>query len=276
MSHQMQRAFYAIPLPPTAKLIGLTLAWHHNAESGRCDPSVLLLAKETCVCERSISMALKTLETDGHITIIRRTGQHNHYLLHPRSKCGTASDAPPQQMRVTPAANAVPPPQQMRYTPAADAAKLEGTGIRTGNEPESFASAAANAGDGDSLFPIEPPPPKPAKERKPKPEANTDPRQAFVISRLVRVYKDVTGEELIMDTSGWSRTQSGLKKLLPIIPTHDGDEILNRWHAVLMASKECTHVPALVHSATHPFNFLNAKNYDVVSRMVIDIYNRQR
>ncbi len=142
-----------------------------------------------------------------------------------------------------------------------------------------IASAPANAGDGDSLFPIESKPvQKPEKKRKAKPttETTTDPRQTFVINRLGKVYEDVTGEKLAMDPSGWSRTQSGLKKLLPIIPTHDGDEILNRWHAVLMASKECTHVPSLVHSATRPFNFLNAKNYDVVSRMVIDIYNRQR
>jgi hypothetical protein len=271
----MQRAFYAIPLPPTAKLIGLTLAWHHNAESGRCDPSVLLLAKETCVCERSISMALKTLEADGHITIIRRTGQHNHYLLHPRSKCGTASDAPPQEMRETPAANAVPPPQQMRYTPAADAAKLEVTGRVNRKEPESFASAAANAGGSDSLFPIEPPQPKPPKERKPKPETELDPRQTPIIQKLADVYQTAMGEKLCMDAADWSRTQSGLKKLLPLIPDADKDDILTNWYNVLVISKNGSHVPALVHTATRPFNFLNKKNYDVVNRMVVDVSQRQ-
>jgi hypothetical protein len=146
-------------------------------------------------------------------------------------------------------------------------------------KPENpFASADANAGEVDSLFPIEPPQTKPAKERKvkPKPETTADPRQAFVISRLVKVYKDVTGEDLIMDPSGWSRTQSGLKKLLPLIPSHDGDYILNRWFDALTASQNCTHVPAIVHAAARPFNFLNTKNYDVVNRMVIDISQRQR
>ena len=284
MSHQMQRAFYAIQLPPTAKLIGLTLAWHHNAETGRCDPSVLLLASETCVCERSISMALKTLEADGHITIIRRTGQHNHYLLHPRSKCGTASDAPPQEMRVTPAANAVPPPQQMRYTPAADAAKLEVTGKKNRKEPESFASAPpiasaqADAGDTNSLFPIEPPTPQPKPKREPKPksEAEIDPRQTPIVQKLADVYQTATGEKLRMDAADWSRTQSGLKKLLPLIPDTDKDDILTNWYNVLVISKNGSHVPALVHTATRPFNFLNKKNYDVVNRMVMDVSQRQR
>jgi hypothetical protein len=145
-------------------------------------------------------MALKTLEADGHITIIRRTGQHNHYLLHPRSKCGTASDAPPQQMRETPAADAVPPPQQMRYTPAADAAKLERTGIRTGNEPESFASASANAGDTDSLSLIDPPPPPPKPKPKPKPEGTADHRHHEITSRIGAVFEEVTGEPFMFST----------------------------------------------------------------------------
>jgi hypothetical protein len=210
----MQRAFYAIQIPPTAKLIGLTLAWHHNAESGRCDPSVLLLAKETCVCERSISMALKTLEADGHITIIRRTGQHNHYLLHPRSKCGTASDAPPQQMR---------------YTPAADAAKLEVTGRVNRKEPESLASAAANAEDGDSLFPIEPPPPKPARERKPKPEGTADSRLKPIKDGLAPVFEKTKGREFDCD---WKKTVGAIRRFLESRSKVTPDEFLEVWSLV--------------------------------------------
>ena len=232
MSHQMQRAFYAIPLPPTAKLIGLTLAWHHNAESGRCDPSVLLLAKETCVCERSISMALKALEADGHITIIRRTGQHNHYLLHPRSKCGTASDAPPQEMRETPAADAVPPPQQMRYTPAADAAKLEVTGRVNRKEPESFASAAANAGEPDSLFPIEPPQPKPQRERKLKPETTTDHRHREITFRIGAAFSEVMEVPFIFSTRF-------AKELATFLKQYPGtaDDFLGMYQQMLKAGR---------------------------------------
>lgn len=229
MSHQMQRAFYAIQLPPTAKLIGLTLAWHHNAETGRCDPSVLLLASETCVCERSISMALKTLEADGHITIIRRTGQHNHYLLHPRSKCGTASDAPPQQMRVTPAADAVPPPQQMRYTPAADAAKLEVTGKKNRKEPESSASASADAGNTDSLFPIEPPQPKPKREPKPKPEGTADPRLKPIKDGLAPVFEKTKGREFDCD---WKKTVGAIRRFLESRSKVTPDEFLEVWSLV--------------------------------------------
>jgi hypothetical protein len=156
-------------------------------------------------------MALKTLEADGHITIIRRTGQHNHYILHPRSKCGTASDAPPQEMRVTPAANAVPPPQQMRYTPAADAAKLEVTGKKNRKEPESFASASANAGNTDSPFPIDPPQPKPKREPKPKPEGMADPRHREITSGIGAVFEEVMGEPFMFSTR-FAKELSGFLK----------------------------------------------------------------
>jgi hypothetical protein len=84
------------------------------------------------------------------------------------------------------------------------------------------------------------------------------------------------GEKLRMDAADWSRTQSGLKKLLPLIPDADKDDILTNWYNVLVISKNGSHVPALVHTATRPFNFLNKKNYDVVNRMVVDVSNRQR
>jgi hypothetical protein len=144
-------------------------------------------------------------------------------------------------------------------------------------KPENlFASASANAGDDDSLFPIDPPQPKPPKERKPKPETELDPRQTPIIQKLADVYQTAMGEKLRMDAADWSRTQSGLKKLLPLIPEADKDDILTNWYNVLVVSKNGSHVPALVHTATRPFNFLNKKNYDVVNRMVMDVSQRQR
>jgi len=59
-------------------------------------------------------------------------------------------------------------------------------------KPENpFASAAANAGEDDSLFPIEPPQPKPPKERKPKPETSADPRHHEITSRIGAAFSEV-------------------------------------------------------------------------------------
>jgi len=276
MSIEMQKAFRLIRTHNTAKHVADWLAWHHNDATRRCDPSIATLCDETCLSDRAVQKAISQLESEGHISVIRTLGQRSHYLLHPRTTFTPEGDSPPNDVHPTPERRSPLPPKDIRGTPERRSHEREVKVTSKGNEPESLASAAANAGDGDSLFPIKPRQTKPAKERKPKPETTTDPRQAFVISRLVNVYKDVTGEDLIMDPSGWARTQSGLKKLLPLIPGHDGDCILNKWFDALTASQNCTHVPAIVHAAARPFNFLNAKNYDVVNRMVIDISQRQR
>jgi len=290
MSIRMMHQFKRIQTTSSAKFVGLMLADHLNDATGRCDPSVALLCAETCLEERAVRRALKALRDGGHITQICRPGCTPIYRLHPQFPAGATLpqiDTPPHidtpvELPPLPIETGGSPPNRQGTPPHIDRVPLPISppkSERTRREPEKnpFASAAANAGESDSLFPIESEPvQKPMKERKPKPEATADPRQAFVISRLVKVYKDVTGEELIMDPSGWSRTQSGLKKLLPLIPGHDGDCILNRWFDALTASQNCTHVPAIVHAAARPFNFLNTKNYDVVNRMVIDISQRQR
>jgi len=134
MSVEMQRAFYAVNLPPTAKFVAVTLAWHHNAETNRCDPSAALLAQETGLCERSVRAALKVIANTKHMTVRQRSGTTPSYLLHPIgpcSKCTPAGDAPLQQMHPTPASAAPPPLQEMHPTPAGDAPKQERTGRLT-------------------------------------------------------------------------------------------------------------------------------------------------
>ena len=144
----MQRAFYASDLPPTARFVAVTLAWHHNAQTNRCDPSAALLAQETGLCERSVRAALKVIADAGHMTVRQRSGTTPNYLLHPVdpcSKCTPAGDAPLQEMHPTPAGDAPPPLQEMHPTPAGDAPKQERTGRLTVREPQVVSPAAPDA-----------------------------------------------------------------------------------------------------------------------------------
>ena len=148
MSFEMQRAFYAVKLPPTAKFVAVTLAWHHNAETGRCDPSAALLAEETGLCERSVRAALKLIADAGHMTVRQRSGMTPNYLLHPAvpcSKCTPAGDAPLQEMHPTPASAAPPPLQEMHPTPAGEAPKQERTGKLTVREHQVMSPPAPEA-----------------------------------------------------------------------------------------------------------------------------------
>ena len=118
----------------------------------------------------------------------------------------------------------------MRYTPAADAAKLEGTGIRTGNEPESSASAAADAGNTDSLFPTEPPKPKPKPKREPKPKPEgTDPRLKPIKDGLAPVFEKTKGREFDCD---WKKTVGAIRRFLESRSKVTPDEFLEVWSLV--------------------------------------------
>jgi len=283
MSIRMMHQFKRIQTTSSAKFVGLMLADHLNDSTGRCDPSVALLCAETCLEERAVRRALKALRDGGHITQICRPGCTPIYRLHPQFPAGATLPQidTPVELSPLPIETGGSPPNRQGTPPHIDRVPLPISppkSERTRREPEKnpFASASANAGEVDSLFPIEPPQPKPAKERKPKPETELDPRQTPIVQKLADVYQTAMGEKLRMDAADWSRTQSGLKKLLPLIPDADKDDILTNWYNVLVVSKNGSHVPALVHTATRPFNFLNKKNYDVVNRMVVDVSQRQR
>lgn len=204
----MQRAFYATDLPPTARFVALTLAWHHNAETDRCDPSVMLIANETGLCERSVRSALKTISEAGHMTVVQRPGSTPMYQLHPVTpaspapqpciSCTPATDAPLHLLHHPPATDAPPPLQEMHPTPASPAPKLERTGRGTSNEQESAPALPASPPETVpaqtlSLFSDEPaltPKPKP---RKPKPPAEfqppKDPRHHEITREIKAIYE---------------------------------------------------------------------------------------
>lgn len=67
---------------PSAKLVLLCLAYHHNGKTGRCDPTVRLLVEETGLSNVTVMTALTTLEAS--LLLEKRPGHgrsHNAYIL---------------------------------------------------------------------------------------------------------------------------------------------------------------------------------------------------
>jgi hypothetical protein len=93
----MQSAAYAIPLPPVPKAVLNALAWHHNAQTGRCDPSVATLCADTGFKELAIRRALKLLRTNGLIQSVLRHGTTPQYqlTLPPTDTLPTTDRVPP-------------------------------------------------------------------------------------------------------------------------------------------------------------------------------------
>jgi len=64
-------------MTPASALVLLALARRHNQETGRCDPSLLRLSRDTGLGERTVRGAIRQLEALGVIVTIhrkRRTG----------------------------------------------------------------------------------------------------------------------------------------------------------------------------------------------------------
>lgn len=55
-----------------SKLVLLSLADHHNQETGRCDPSIARLQKATGLSERAIRKAIRELEVLRLVTTVER------------------------------------------------------------------------------------------------------------------------------------------------------------------------------------------------------------
>ena len=58
---------------PSGKLVLIALANRHNQETGRCDPSVELIANDLGISERAVQYGLRELEKNGLITTTHRT-----------------------------------------------------------------------------------------------------------------------------------------------------------------------------------------------------------
>ncbi len=126
----MTEAFKTL-LPTTQKFVFVALCDNAN-DQGECYPSISVLCRKTSLKERAVQGAIKYLVESGYMTVMIRKGRSTYYyikpvdewpkLVHtPRIKCIPARNAPPQELRDTPAVNAPPPPHQMHPTPAPNA-----------------------------------------------------------------------------------------------------------------------------------------------------------
>lgn len=148
MSVRMIQAFKKSGLPATERLVAYMLADHHNDSTGRCDPSIPLLAEETGLHPRSVERAIHAIEREGHITVTRKAGVRHSYSLHPRQSAAGDSAPPPAENTGTPGRESGGPPAERRDTPGTESpesertvSKPEGTGASPCSEAEAWAYA---------------------------------------------------------------------------------------------------------------------------------------
>lgn len=79
MSHAVFNWIKPKLMPPTVKSVALVLADCHNSKTGRCDPSIERIAEWTCLSERSVSRAIKWLESANIMHPMRKNGERSSY-----------------------------------------------------------------------------------------------------------------------------------------------------------------------------------------------------
>lgn len=145
------------------KAVLISLADNAN-DQGVCWPSIPTIAKRVCAgSERTVEAAIKWLESVKIVKAERVKGRSTRYTIipdayqppqdmRPRKKCATANNAPPQEMRHTPAAdagdprsNCAEPPQQMRPNRNEPPANRQGTASDAGDAGESVSSGSRSA-----------------------------------------------------------------------------------------------------------------------------------
>lgn len=103
--------FARADLTPTAKLVLYALAHRHNQETGRCDPSVVTIARDIGVSERSVQYAIRQLCDAKAITVTerkRRTGRGRRDMTHRYRILGYAGQNMGAKFASTPVQNLHP------------------------------------------------------------------------------------------------------------------------------------------------------------------------
>lgn len=72
MSHKATAWAFAQRVPPLQKLVLIVLADRHNADTGRCDPSLSRIAEDCTLSRDTVIRNLKALASAGLLRIIRR------------------------------------------------------------------------------------------------------------------------------------------------------------------------------------------------------------
>jgi len=199
------------------------------------------LAERAGMPVRTFRLQIKKLRDAGLITV-KRTNLTNIYTVLFRESGDTG------QARAA-SRNAVKDESDRQELPHGQAPHASRTGKscltdrqelplnRSEKKPEkkpenTLASAAANAGETHSLFPIEPPQPKPPKERKPKPKTPADHRHHEITSRIGAAFSEVMEVPFIFSTRF-------AKELATFLKQYPGtaDEFLAMYQQMLKAGR---------------------------------------
>ena len=129
----MAAIFDSKTLVPTERLIMLSLADHAD-DQGRCYPSIARLCERTGLSERAVQSNIKGLTAGGYLVVNANAGPSgcNVYFVRP----DPAADAPPAAY--APRRKCTTPPQQVRLTPAADAPEPSGNIIQPSTTREAL------------------------------------------------------------------------------------------------------------------------------------------
>ena len=79
----MHEAARRTEIPSPAKFVLRSLAWFHNGQTGRCDPSIATIANDCGISERTVYRQISLLEHCGFIKVINRGSRSNSYILTP-------------------------------------------------------------------------------------------------------------------------------------------------------------------------------------------------
>lgn len=211
---------------------------------GACFPSIDLIAKRVEFSRKSVMRAMVELEARGHLTAVR-SRRGNRYVVHPvldRSESPQQGhQKPEEETPVVPRRDFSSPPQGLHKSPTGTSvvphrdtkqsvSNQEAiTGSNHSASAPPIASAQADAGNTDSLFPIEPPPPKPKREPKAKAETTADPRLKPIKDGLAPVFEKTKGREFDCD---WKKTVGAIRRFLESRSKVTPDEFLEVWSLV--------------------------------------------
>lgn len=120
----MTEAWKLQDLSSTQKLVLLSLADNAN-DQGECYPSMAQVSRRTCLSERAVRDAIRSLEAMGYVRSVSRLGTSTMYHLTttPAAAAAPAGNAPRQEMPPRAERAAPPPRQEVPPTPAAAAPK---------------------------------------------------------------------------------------------------------------------------------------------------------
>lgn len=78
-SFNFVKAVRQISMPPTTKLVAITLATYADYETGECYPSIQTLMDDTGLSNRAVGLHIKHIENLGILVVDRSNGRRSYY-----------------------------------------------------------------------------------------------------------------------------------------------------------------------------------------------------